>query len=467
MVPREAVSLTVAVTAMVGASVCALSFVYELATVPAWQVQELPGVDSWDGFYELAWDSEGDLQVAYIGIWGTHWALIYGEKTGKNWDITFLARLTYYHEDVSMTLDSDDNVYICTHYGDSSDESQIVFAEKSDGVWDTQLITVAGYRCTSAEVALDEDERVHILYTRSTEFFYEDSNSSIEDMVRTPDGWRNTTLAKSYGESHYWIDDLERRNDGSFGLIYTRIIDGSYIGDSPMPMSYLNYSIYSDGRLVGSTIMSSLENYGDDKSLCHDSDGNAYITTYKRCGNYTYSVCLYSNADGNWTCTDIAYGGGGSYSWLDDRNCLAIRPDGSLYVGYFVCFFDGDVSNHSARYCTNAGGEWRVHLIDTVDGFPTQSIALTVDDESYLHVIYSNSHHTIYTTDEPDPDKHTSAAYISGVRGVVAIVVVIVAAVALLMVIRHRRIVEEKRRTREAWIAETDAFADRGRHGES
>ncbi len=449
------------IVAIVAVSVLASSFAYELVVSSGWNAQELGYTQVEDGYYQLAWNSKGVLQLAYIGIYGPYYALLHGERIDGKWNITYVSRLFYDHQGASMALDSHDNVYVCTSsYRPTMNVigSHILLASNSGGKWDAELFNMS--YTSSAEVAVDAQDRVHVLYTRDTHQSVEHHNSTLVDMVKTEGGWNRTVLKEVLTPYvFYEIVDVDRRPDGTIGMIYQTY--NLQVGWTDVTWSRLNYSILSnDGLIVDSTVIPSMANYTGTSSLCHDAAGNAYISAFRKIGE-VYSVCYFTNSGGSWTSTDVAFAGNGA--WWRPGSSIRVASDGSIHMGYFTFYHDENVTNHTVRYCTNSGGLWKVRILDDCTGWPMEEhIAITTDEDQDLHLVYFQSDVTdkggerdvtVYTTSESNPI--LSAANVSiwraAVSGLIALVIV-------LLVLRRRRLMERQKE----WSEKTGLFEDRG-----
>ena len=369
------------VVVSVAALVFAASLAYEIVVRSGWTAPELGYTPAEDGFYQLAWNSEGNLRLAYLGAYGPYYALLYGERTDGEWSITSLSQLTYEHDGASLALDSQGKAYVCTHAYDPVPfmnlGPHIVFATNAGGEWETEVINTTGY-CTASEVALDAEDRAHLIYSQDSYQSTVDPNSSIVDMTWSPEGWTNTTLKETHLSYRVFnIQDVDRRPDGSIGMIYTTYDLASW---SDVLSHRLNYTVISGGELiVDYTIVPSLDNYTGVKSLCHDSAGNAHVGAYVK-NDDNYSLCYLTNAGGEWTETSIAYGG--NTKWFGTGTGITVGSDGSIHVGYFVQDYDGVVANHTVRYCTNADGSWKVRILDDCQGwYMKESIAVAIDED--------------------------------------------------------------------------------------
>jgi len=444
---------------VVVALVFGMSFTYNSRVRSGWPTQALGFTPSEDGFYHLDWNSKGELQLVYLGSYGPHYALLYGRSAGGDWNITYLSRLFYDHDGASLALDSKDNVYVCTHSYDYVEYTglgpHILFATNAGGHWETEIINVTGY-CSAAEVAVGAQDDLHLLYSRDTHQAVDNPNSSIVDMTRTSDGWTSRVLKSSFiPYVFYRVNDIDRRPDGTIGMIYTTFELQEW---DEVIWSRMNYSIISDGELISDiTILPSLGGYPGVKSVCHDSGGNAYVSSYRKT-NELYDVCFLTNAYGNWTCVDVAYGGNSSsFNRYGTGTDITVTSDGSIYIGYFVEDYDGKKANHTVRYCTNSGGAWRSHVIDECRGWlMKESIAIITDQNQDVHVVYYNgqSYNSVYTTSRLDPDRFKTAAY--DATSTAALFGLVATAIALLL-LRH-----ERKKTRDQkWSESTGLYESR------
>ncbi len=446
---------------VVAALVFTSSFAWEYMTSSRWPTQELGYTSAGDGFYQLAWDSEGELQLAYIGVYGPYYALLYGQRVGGEWDLTCLSYLSWDHEGASIALDSQDRVYVCTSlykpvmnlYG-----QHILFATNAGGEWESEMINITGYP-SSAKVAIDAQDNVHLIYSRDTGQSTVNMNSSIIDMIRTPQGWDSTILKESYIPYRVFsIDDVDSRPDGSIGMIYTTY---DLLGWDTIISWQLNYSVISNGELTDATVIPNLGGYPGEKSLCHDASGNAYISAYRSKGD-NYSLCYFTNADGDWESEDVAYGG--NEKGYGTGVAITVDSDGDIHMGYFVEDYDGETANHTVRYCTNADGAWKVQILDDCQGWSwEESIAIATDESRDVHVVYyqkvripdsGETSVTVYVTSQLDPDRFEYALYDSGLRTALVGFV----AVAVVGLIMHRR---RKRREHQEWMDVTGLHEDR------
>lgn len=436
------------------------SLAYEIAVRSGWQVQELGYTPTGDGYYQLDWSSGGTLELAYLGVCGSRYALLHGERVDGEWNLSCLSPTAYEYEGTSFALDSKDNAYVCTcsydviywaHLGPN-----ILFATDESGEWDTEIVNIT--HLSGAGLAVDTQDKVHLIYSRDTHQRYDNPNSTIVDSVRTADGWNGTVLKESYTPYvFYYVEAVDERPDGSIGILYAT---HNWVSWYEPSWSRLNYSIISDGTMIYDyAIIPSYDNYSGRLSLCHDSSGNAHIATYRLVGE-VYSLCYFTNANGPWASEDVAYGG--NEKGFGTGVSITVDHRGSIYMGYFVEDYDGQVSNHSARYCTNAGGSWVVGVLDDNGGwYMEESIAVTVDDSDNLHAVFfqsTTSEHgdrpvTIYTTSARDPDRYEESVYISGTR---AALLTFIATVAMTLLIRRRR--NEERRQR--WMDESQLYED-------
>lgn len=443
MAKRTALLAGIAITGIV----FGVSFGYGVVSRSGWPSQTLGYTPIEDGFYHLDWNSKGELQLVYIGAHGPYYALLYGQKIGGDWNFTYLSRLFHEHEGASLALDSVDNVYVCTHsyyYVDyTSLKPHVLFATNAGGEWMAEIINITGY-CSGAEVAVDANDEVHVLYSRDTHQQDWNPNSSIVDMKRTADGWVETVLKSSYTPYvFYRVCDVDRRPDGSIGMIYSTYDMASW---DTIAWSRMNYSIVSDGEIVSdTTMMSSLSDYPGVKSLCHDSEGNAYVSAYCKRGD-VYGVCYLRNAEGDWTCTDVAYSGNDRWRHGTGTD-ITVGQDGSIYIAYFVEYYDGETYNHTVRYCTNEDGIWKTHILDDCEGwFIQESIALTIDQRRDLHVVYYNGENdnAVYTTNRLDSERYALAAADSASLSLPFVV----ATVAVLLFIGRAERKKKKRKDR-------------------
>ena len=439
MARKTALLLVVAITGLVFGA----SFSYGVFSRSGWPSQVLGGTPVEDGFYHLDWNSRDELQLVFIGECFGHYALIYGQNIGGDWSLTYISRLFSEHEGASLALDSKDNVYVCTHSYDGVDYTtlrpHVLFAANAGGEWADEVVNVTGH-CSAAEVVVDSNDDVHVLYSRDTHQQEENPNSSIVDMKLTRDGWMSTTLKASYTPYvFYQIEDVDRRADGSIGMIYRTY---NLLSWDVIAWSRMNYSVVSDGELISdTTIIPSLSGYRGVRSLCHDSEGNAYVSAYSG-GDNAYSVCYLTNAGGDWTCADVAYAGNSPWGYGTGTD-IKVGQDGSIYIGYFAQSYDGETTNHTVRYCTNENGEWRAHVLDDCHGwFTKESIALTIDQCRDIHVIYYGEMSAIYTTSQLDSDRYTLAAFDSAILTLPFVL----ATVAILVFIALRETRRKKRK---------------------
>ncbi|MDQ1371825.1 MAG: hypothetical protein QG582_740 [Candidatus Thermoplasmatota archaeon] len=435
---RRAAAIVVSVAVLVFLS----SFTYEVVANSGWQAQELGFTPTGDGFYQMEWNSKGELQLAYLGSYGPYYALLYGQRVEGEWNLTYLSRLFYEHEGASLALDSQDRACVCTSSYDSVMNvigPHIVFATNFGGIWECQVINVTDHP-SSAKVAVDAQDRVHLLYSRDTYQSTLNPNSSIVDMTQTTDGWNSTVLKESNTPYvFYSIVDVDRRPDGSIGMIYKT---SDWLAWDQVASRRLNYSIVSSGSIVVDTpIIASLDNYSGEMSLCHDSEGTAYISGYRKNGE-VYNLCYHTNAGGEWMSKDVAYSGGCVMYGMG--TAISVSADGSIHMGYFAEDYDGTVANHTVRCCTNAGGTWNVRVIDDCNGWSGgESIAIATDSDQDVHIVYyrrntedyGDTSVTVYSTSELDPDRYGSALYDAGLR------TALVSSVALVIVMLtlHRR----------------------------
>lgn len=448
MARRTALLLVLAVTCLVFGA----SFSYGVVSRSGWQIQTLGYTPTEDGFYHLDWNSKGELQLVYLGAYGPYYALLYGQRIGDEWDFTYLSRLFYEHEGASLALDSKENVYVCTHsyYGVeyTSLRPHVLFATNAGGDWTVEVVNITGF-CSAAEVVVDSNDDVHVLYSRNVNQEYDNPNSSIVDMKRTADGWVSTVLKDSYPPYvFHQIDDVDRRPDGSIGMIY-RTYD--LLSWYDLNWSRLNYSVVSNGEIVSdTTIIPSLGDYPGVKSLCHDSEGNAYVSAYCKRDD-EYGVCYFTNAEGDWTYTDVAYSGNAPWRYGTGTD-ITIGQDGSIYLGYFAKYFNGDTSNHTVRYCTNADGVWSAHILSDCRGWFTQeSIALTVDQYQEIHVVYYGDDNAIYTTSRPRSDRYSLAVFDAAL---LTLSVGLPMATVLLFIVRRER----RKKELQEWMDRTGLF---------
>jgi hypothetical protein len=397
-------------------------FAYEWVKSSEWPTEYLNWTAVEDGFYQMAWDSDGHLQLAFIGTSGPYYALNYGERIGREWHITSISRLFYEHEGVSMALDSENNVYICTYAYREVDFTtlgpHVLFATNKGGSWSVEILNTTGY-CDGAGLAVDANDKVHLFYADSVHRFDAAHNTSLVHMELTPSGWEKTVLTCITGAENYiWINDVDGRPDGSTAVLYTTLLNGTYLTD-PGSVTFLNYSIYSNGQFSSSVAMDSDDGEWRGMSLCHDASGNAYISAERKMID-DWILCYVTNSGGDWALTDVAYGGNSAWS---PRTWITLDEDENMYIAYFAEGYDGAKSNHTVRYVTNDGGVWHARVIDDCTGWSVaESIALVVDESGDVHVVYfqrttSPDHgdrdRTVYTTSQLDPDRFVDALPVS------------------------------------------------------
>jgi hypothetical protein len=395
-----------------------------------WISQSLGWTPVGHGFYQMALNSKGVLQLAYLGVYSWYYALMYGQMVDGNWNLTPVSRVLGDFEGASLALDSHDNVYLCTHtyhsvYGYTL-YPEILFAACKDGTWTGSIINMTGY-CLSAEVAVDENDTVHLFYT--DQIYPEDGGfsgaySRLIDMVSTQQGWKVEVLKNVSGDQYLWIDDLVRGPNGTQYILYT----WSTGWQSGVEVEHLNLSEYRAGIVSDSEILVSHYQLAGGPALCVDGAGNAYVSYYWHNGS-SYRICYSTDILGKWTQSDVAYGGN---SW-PAGTAIAVDSRNKVHVAYYVEDYDGSHANHSVRYCTNRSGSWNVKVVDNCEGWTTDEyVALLSDARGGIHMTYFQRNvgdHgdidlTIYTTDVWGVRDYSRVMNESGLKAFLVCVVV-------------------------------------------
>ena len=403
----DAVKVVLAVATITFAS----SFIPGLVLRPEWQSQELGWTAVDDGYYESAWNSKGELQLAWIGIYGVHYALMFGQRVDGAWNLTAVAALAYEYQGVSMAIDAGDRVHICTYAHSGVDYTSlgpnVLYATNAYGGWSVEILNVT-HACTSAAVAVDAQDRVHVLYSRVPYYEEVNGNSSIVDMVKTSQGWDRNVLKTRWGPGNeLQIRDVDGRPDGSIGMIY--VVGSNWDKYDNSASGVLNYSILSEGQFAVDTELEPLDYVWAPNSLCHDVSGHAYVGIFRKQGD-DCRLWYLTDRGGTWTGQDVAYAGGGRYH---RPGGIAIFTDsqGAIHMGYNVRFWDGNYTNHSMRYSTNKSGQWETTILDESSGWDVDTIEVTADSRQNAHVAYfqrttSTKHGdhdvSVYATNEPD-----------------------------------------------------------------
>jgi hypothetical protein len=360
------------------------------------------------GFYQLSWDSQNDLQLAY----SNGGALVYGVRVDGSWSLSLVAGFSSTLEGVSLALDSRDIVHICSYslYSLSQNQTErahILYANNEDGEWHLSTITTTGY-CTSSEVFVDENDTVHILYTEHTKWGSWPSQITrytLFDLTQTEAGWNKTPLIDVAAPDVYLrIEDIDKRHDGTVGILYT----SGYLGYSPEVEHYtlLNYSVDSAGTLGDPFSISSITNLRGRISLCHDLAGNAFIAGYREVDS-GFNISFVSNRQGSWSVTDVADAGTSLGFGGDSGTSIAIGTD------------DSGKYEHSVRYSTNREGDWSTRIVDDCRGSAGhESIAVLPDNEEGINIVYyfyehhknkGDSSGTIYATNDWQSEDYLSA----------------------------------------------------------
>lgn len=461
---RSAVTVVVAVAALTFTS----TFVSAAVYYSGWRAEELGWTTVEDGFYDFAWNSRGELQLAYIGTAGPWYALIYGERVDGIWTLTPVAQLAYEYEGAYIAIDSSDKVHICTwsyRYVEwMYPSANVLYATNADGTWQTQFLNVS-YYCTSAALAVDGEDNVHVLYSRSSYSSDHNGNSSIVDLVKTPQGWNKTVLKLSQGVGNQLlIEDVSVRPDGTIGMIYTQT-NGTSMWDS-QSTGYLNYSAISGLHLENQeTVISSLDYLWFESSLCHDAAGRAYVAAFRERAGESI-LCCYTNKGGDWSFEEVAYGGGGQY-YRQGGNAIAVDSNGAIHMAYMQDYHEQGLSNHSARYCTNAGGTWKTKVLDVSPGWDTDTIDVTTDSDLKVHVVLfqrtvgDEGEHdvSIYMTNSAKPRMIYAAASVSTL---VALPFTALAGISVGGILLSERLRTKRWRTAEE-LQLYDEFVDRRR----
>ena len=428
------------ILAVIVVVVLIVNFVYAGFVSKGWHKEvlndyELPGY----GYYQMAWDSQEDLQLAYSygGV------LMYGQRTNGSWNLVQVAGFSGASlEGVSLAVDSQDGVHICAYSLSSlskTERAHILYANNADGEWQLSLFNSSAY-CTSSGIFVDENDIVHILFTEKESWLGGVNRYKLVAMEQTEVGWSNTSLIDITSTDVYLnIEDVDRRLDGAVGVLYTF----GYIGYSTEIDHYtlLNYSVYSDGALGDPFSLSSLAELSGRKSLCHDLAGNAYVAGYREIdGNF--SICFASNREGSWELTDVTDAGntlglGGAWG---SGTSIAVGDDGNVHLGYFVSDSAEEKYEHTIRYSSSLEGNWSTKIVDECSGWSgDECIAIQPDDEGDINIVYfSRETHkdsgdtilTMYATNEWGSDDYlrtlTDSILKSILVGAVALAVLLV-----------------------------------------